>query len=92
VKDQCPEILPFVGNDYKFLPPEYSSLGAIDVFGDRVNILSNGKIGGFGEDFSFTVIVNKDVADSFRKWFHLMWDLCPSEKQVKKKSSVSKRV
>ncbi len=91
VKDQCPEILPYVGDDYKFLPPEYSSLGAIDIFGDHVNILSNGKIGGFGEDFSFTVIVNKDVADSFRKWFKLMWDLCPEEKPRKRKSTASKK-
>ena len=90
VKEQCPEILPFVGKDYKFLPPEYSSLGAIDIFGDHVNILSNGKIGRFGEDFSFTVIVNQDVADSFRKWFHLMWDLCPEEKTKRKPSSSRK--
>jgi len=93
VKEQCPEIFDHTGKNHRFLPSEYSSGGAIDIFGDRVNILSNAKIGGFGEDFSFTVIVNKDIADSFRKWFHLMWDLCPEEKHPKKrKSTPSKKV
>ncbi len=92
VRNQCPEIIERTGENYRFLPPKYSSKGAIDIFGDRVNILSNGKIGGFGEDFSFTVIVNKDVADSFRKWFQFMWDLCPEEKKTKRKSTPSKKV
>jgi hypothetical protein len=92
VKEQCPEIVGHTGKNHRFLPPEYSSNGAIDIFGDRVNILSNGKIGGFGEDFSFTVIVNKDIADSFRKWFQMMWDLCPEEKKGKTTRSVKKRV
>jgi hypothetical protein len=52
----------------------------VDVFGDHVNILSNGKIGGFDEDFSFTVIVNPQIAEAFRTWFKFMWEACPTEK------------
>jgi sugar-specific transcriptional regulator TrmB len=80
IRDQCPEIISQVGKDYKFLPPNYSTNCAVDVFGDHVNILSNGKIGGFDEDFSFTVIVNPQIAEAFRTWFKFMWEACPTEK------------
>lgn len=84
VQTECPQILPYVGKNYKFLPQKYSTRGAIDIFGDHVNILSNGKIGGFGEEFSFTVIVNKDIADAFRTWFQMMWDLSPDPPKRKR--------
>lgn len=77
VKDQCPEILPYVGKDYKFLPKGYSAPAAVDIFGDHVNIISNIHLGGLGEEISFTVIVNQQIADAFRLWFKFMWDFCP---------------
>ena len=79
VREQCPEILQHVGEHYKFLPPEYSSPCAVDIFGDHVNILSNGRIGGFGDAFSFTVIVNPQIAEAFRTWFRFMYEMCPEK-------------
>lgn len=59
---------------FKFLPKEFSDTNvAVDVFGDHVVILPKVHIGGFDERSSFTVIVNKDIADSFRVWFNFMW-------------------
>ncbi|MCF7812149.1 ArsR family transcriptional regulator [Candidatus Gracilibacteria bacterium] len=84
VETECPEIIPYVGKKYKFLPAKYSTKAAIDIFGDHVNILSNGVIGGFGQEFSFTVIVNQDIADAFKTWFQLLWDLCPEPKKNSK--------
>lgn len=78
VQEQLPQILPHIGAQYKFLPKGYSTPAAIDIFGDHVNILSNIVIGGFTEEFSFTVIVNQQIADAFRIWFQYMWDFCPS--------------
>jgi len=67
-----------VGKEYKFLPPGYSTSTAIDIFGPQVNILSNIHIGGVHEtEFSMTVIVNRQIADSFRTWFRFMYDFCP---------------
>jgi len=80
VKTGVPEILPYVGKDYKFLPPKYSAPTGIDIFGDHVNITTEINMGQLGEEISFTVIVNKKVADSFRTWFQFMWDFCPEEK------------
>lgn len=80
VKEGFPEILKYIKENYKFLPKGYSAPGAIDIFGDHVNILSNIHLGGFDEDFSFTVIVNPQIAESFRTWFKFMWDHCPKIK------------
>jgi len=79
VKSECPEILKHVGKHYKFLPKEYSSPASIDIFGDHVNILSDIHIGRMGEEFSFHVIVNEQIADAFRTWFRLMYDFCPNK-------------
>jgi predicted transcriptional regulator len=77
VKEGCPEIIPHIGKNYKFLPKGYSTPAAIDVFGDHVNIISGMHLGGLDEEFSLTVIVNPQIAEAFRTWFKFMWDFCP---------------
>jgi sugar-specific transcriptional regulator TrmB len=77
VKKDCPQIIPHVGGNYKFLPKGYSTPAAIDIFGSHVNIISGMKLGGLEEEFSLTVIVNQQIADAFRVWFKFMWDFCP---------------
>ena len=78
VKSEVPEILNYIEDDmYKFLPKDYSTDGGIDIFGNHVNLLSNTELGGFKEEFSFTVVINEDIANSFRVWFKYMWDMCP---------------
>ncbi len=77
VQDEVPQILTRVGEDYKFLPRGYSSPGAVDLFGDRVNLLHDIKLGSHGSEIRFIVIVNRDIAEAFRRWFWLMWEICP---------------
>ncbi len=79
IKTQCPEILEHVGKNFKFFPKNYSTPASIDIFGDHVNILSDIEIGKMGEEFSFTVIVNPQIADAMRTWFKFMYDFCPEE-------------
>ena len=52
----------------KFLPKEYSSPAVINIYGDKVvNVL-------WKEDNPICfMIINKDIADSYRKWFKLLW-------------------
>ncbi|HBL39662.1 TPA: hypothetical protein DDZ10_03265 [Candidatus Uhrbacteria bacterium] len=83
VQESCPEILNYVKTNYRLLPKGYSTIGAVDIFGDHVNILSDLHPGGFDEDFSFTVIVNPIIADAFRTWFRYMWDHCPASPNEK---------
>ena len=78
MQTEFPEIIPEIGDNHKFLPKKYSTPAAIDIFGDRVNILSDIQLGKMGTEFSFTVIVNKQIADAFRTWFQFMWDFCPN--------------
>ena len=67
-----------VGKNFKFLPKGYSTPNSIDIFGPHVNILSNIQVGGVHEtDFSMTVIVSEQIANAFRTWFRLLYDLCP---------------
>jgi sugar-specific transcriptional regulator TrmB len=71
-------ILKSVDKSYRFLPKKYSTSSGIDIFGDHVNILHNLTLGQIGtdDDISFTVIINKNLADSYRTWFQFMWDSC----------------
>ena len=79
VKESGHSIVGIVGKHYKFLPKKYETSSAVDIFGDRVNILHNIHLGKIGNDdeITFTVIVNKNLADSYRTWFQYMWDMCP---------------
>ena len=79
IKTDFREILPFVGDDYKFLPEKYATPSGIDVFGDHVNIITEVHQGQLGDEINFSVIKNKKIADSFRTWFQLIWDLLPEE-------------
>ena len=76
-----------VGSKYKFLPKKYSTASGIDIFGDRVNIMHEQRVGGVGtkNEIMFTVIQNQNLADSFRVWFQYMWDMCPEVKKKTKK-------
>lgn len=78
VKESKHEIIKYVGEKYKFFPQGYSTPCSVDLFGDRVNIVSGVELGGVEEDMTFSVIVNQQVADAFRVWFRFMWDFCPS--------------
>ncbi len=80
VKASNHPILKHVGENYKFLPPGYSAPASVDFFGDRVNIVSNIHLGGVEEDMWFIVIVNQRIAEAFRTWFRLIYDLLPPEK------------
>ncbi len=52
----------------KFLPKEYSSPAVINIYADRVvNVLWKSNIP------TCFMIINKDIADSYRKWFELLW-------------------
>ena len=52
----------------RFLSKEYSGPAVINIYADRVvNILWQ------GETPICFMIINKAIADSYRKWFDLLW-------------------
>ncbi len=78
VKTQKPEILELVGKPYKFLPKEYSSNTAIDIFGPYVVMFVGVQPGQLEAEPLQFVIKSQKLADGYRKFFQFMWDNTPS--------------
>ncbi|MFH1849213.1 MAG: hypothetical protein ABH879_03415 [archaeon] len=65
-----------MGKPYKFLPREYSSPTAVDIFGDYVVTFVGVKPGLLCEEPMQFVMKNRQLADGYRKFFQFMWDNC----------------
>jgi len=77
VPEELPEALKDVGGEIKVLPKGYETVGVVDIFGDRIATFTSEGVGNFGENGSIIIMINKQLADSYRTWFNLIWDLCP---------------
>ena len=75
VQEQLPQALENVGGEYKILPEQYSPPGVTDVFGDFVVTFTSVGIGNFGEDGTIFVMQNAELAETYRTWFKVIWDL-----------------
>ena len=67
---------------HRILPPEFATETMVEVFGDHCVFLSGASFEEAEKDFSITVIVNQQIADSFRAWFKLIWSLCKDPKTL----------
>jgi sugar-specific transcriptional regulator TrmB len=65
--------------EYRFLPAGYETSGVVDVFGDYVVTFNSVGIGNFGESGSIFVMINPELAESYRTWFRFVWDFCEKE-------------
>lgn len=77
VPKKFPQALDTVGGNYKILPDKYATSAVLDIFGDHVVTFTSVDIGNVGEDVTIFVMINKELADSFKTWFKMLWDLCP---------------
>lgn len=73
VLEDLPKALQSVGGEYKILPKEYQAPGVTDVFGDYVVTFTSVGIGNFGEEGTIFVMLNHDLAETYRTWFKLIW-------------------
>ncbi len=64
-------------SENKFFPPEQSTNSAIEILTDRIIIFSNIESSEIDEKATYTVIVNQNIADSFRVWFKALWETLP---------------
>ena len=67
------QIQHYVGKHYRFLPQSVSSTSSVEIFGDRVALVSDLEFGAFREDFCLSVVRDQQLADGFRGWFELLW-------------------
>jgi len=75
VKEKLPDAVKNVKGEYKFLPTKYATPGVTDVFGDYVVTFTSVDIGNFGEDGKIFVMIHPELAETYRTWFRLIWDL-----------------
>ncbi|MBS3076140.1 hypothetical protein J4481_00155 [Candidatus Pacearchaeota archaeon] len=76
IKKEKLKILKMVGKPYRFLPKEYSSNTAIDIFGPYVVTFVGVKPGQLQEEPLMFVMKSRKLADGYRKFFQFMWDNC----------------
>ncbi len=56
--------------EIRYLPNEYPNPSAINVYGDRVAIIH------WNKENPFVILIkDKEIADSYRNYFNLMWDI-----------------
>ena len=80
VKEKLPQAFKNVGGEYKILPKKYPAPGVTDVFGDYVVTFTSVDVGNVGEDVTIFVMINPELAETYRTWFKMIWDFCPKEK------------
>lgn len=78
VPERFPQALQEVGGEFKVLPSGYPTPGVVDMFGDYVVTFTSVDVANFGEDGTIFVMINKELAESYKMWFRFMWDMCPA--------------
>lgn len=80
MKEKMPHIFKSPGFIYKLLPRGYSTLSAVDIFGDHVVTFTGLHVGRLDDDLTQFVIVSRGLADAYRTWFRCLWDLLPGKR------------
>ncbi|MEK7649300.1 MAG: helix-turn-helix domain-containing protein [Patescibacteria group bacterium] len=83
VPQKAPQALKRIGGEYKVLPKGYETVGVVDIFGDHVVTFTSEDVGNFGEYGSIFVMINHDLAESYKTWFRFIWDHCPKADSLK---------
>lgn len=84
VQERVPHIPALVGKPYKFAPKKYTSESAIEIFGDHVVTFTGLGFGKLEDDLTIFVMVSPRLAESYRIWWQMMWDLLPEPSSGKK--------
>jgi len=76
VKEKGKEELKKIGQPHKFLPAEYKTNSAIDIFGDYVVTFTGLKFKKIDDDITLFILKDKNLANSYRVWFDFMFKAC----------------
>ncbi len=64
------------GKNYRFISDKYLTSSTISIFGDYVVNYTGQYIQKIDELGTMFIIRDEELADSYRKWFELLWDGC----------------
>lgn len=84
VRDHLKKVPRAVGGKHKFLPKSSSTISCIDIFGDHVVTYTGLRLGTLDDDLTVFVMVSPQLADAYRTWWKLVWDLLPEERTRKR--------
>ncbi len=71
--------------DHKYMPEAYDTHATMEIFGDYVVSYTGTSPGKLRENATIFVLYSPELAESYRTWWKLIWDLLPAEKPAKKK-------
>jgi len=77
VKKELDEETKPLGQSYRFLPKNYSTNSAVDIFADYVVTFTGVGYKQVNENVTIFVLKDHDLAESYRKWFQFIFDSCP---------------
>ena len=81
VHEKLPHVLKAVGKPYKFLPKAFSTDSTMDIFGDHIVTFHGLSLGKLADDITIFVIVSPGLAESFRTWWKMIWELLPEPRK-----------
>jgi len=77
VKEKTPNNeLSQLGPNHRFMPKEFSTVSAADIFGDYVVTFTGLNYKQIDDDVTLFVLRDKDLADSYRNWWKFMFKHC----------------
>ncbi len=77
VKQTLPEAMTDMKGQHKVLPKGYETPGVVDIFNDYVVTFVSVGIGNVGEDVTIFLMKDRELAESYKTWFNLIWNLLP---------------
>lgn len=84
VREKMPDVPAKSSYEHKFLPKEFSTESAIDIFGDRVLTYSGLTLGKWADDLTVFVTISPKLAEAQRAWWKMVWNMLPEPKERKK--------
>lgn len=81
---KIPDAPKLLSTRHKFFPPKYDTPSTMDIFGDFVVTYTGTFPGKLMDDVSIFVMRSPKLAESYRTWWKLVWDLLPEPKKMKK--------
>ncbi|MFA5021783.1 MAG: helix-turn-helix domain-containing protein [Patescibacteria group bacterium] len=77
VKEKGQDAVKILGGEYRFIPSQYSTESAIDIFGDYVVTFTGLELKKVDDDVTLFILRDEKLANSYRTWFKFIYDFSP---------------
>ena len=77
VKEGGKNEVKILGGEYRFIPNQYSTESAIDIFCDYIVTFTGLKLKKIDDDVTLFILRDEKLAESYRTWFKFIYDFSP---------------